>query len=182
MTLQEFISSLEKVKSELELTVRNQAAALAVSALSLIKNRIIQTQTDEKGQPFDAYSSKEYNVSLYEARVLNRAGFESLKKRKKKASYYEFRVSQGLTNERKNFEFSGQMWREILPEVVEKTKGNILILIQPTTKYAKEVYKANTDRDGELLVLSISEKGIIENSFLQYISAIFQKHGLVVSF
>lgn len=182
MTIEELTTSLKQVQATLEREMRNQALALAISALSMIKNRITQKQENEKGEKFGEYSTKQYSVSLYEARVLNRAGFESLKKRNKnkKASYYEFRQSQGLQNKNKSFEFSGQMWREITAHVTEKGQGNKLIIIEPSTKYAKEVYKYNTNREGELLILSVSEKDIIEKSLADWIFSIFQQNNIPV--
>lgn len=186
MTTSELKTRLEAVHTQVASGVRDYAFALAVSANTMIVNRITQTGKDHKGQSFGNYSDNKLPLFFFEARVLNKAGFERLKKQRKKdedpkkrssASYAEFRISQGLENSYKNFEFSGQMFTGI-SYVVTQFGENHLITIAPTTDYAKKVLGYVVWRHGKILLTSEEEQQILQKALTQWVIKIFENNGL----
>lgn len=187
MTPDELKNRLEVIRTQIAQGMRDQAFALAVSANSLIVNRITQTGKDEKGQSFGNYSQNDLPLFFFEARVLNKAGFERLKKQKKReaeakkrnaASYAEFRRSQGLENSYINLEFSGQMFTGISYSVQDFGEGNALITIAPTTPYAKKVLGYVVKRYGKILKISDTERNILQTALNNWIEKIFEQNGL----
>lgn len=187
MTPDELKNRLEIVRTQIASGIRDQAFALAVSANSMIVNRITQTGKDEKGKSFGTYSQNDLPLFFFEARVLNKSGFERLKKQKKKeedekkrnaASYAEFRKSQGLENTYINLEFSGQMFTGITYSVKEFGEGNALITIAPTTEYAVKVLALVVWRYGKILKNSEEEKNILQTALNKWVEKIFINNGL----
>lgn len=114
MSLDDFIAGLDRVVDDLQRHTGERLVIAANDVASLVKNRVVQTGKDNSGQPFTPYSTND--VPAYKYIGKSRTGSADTKVRQAAKqggalSYKQFRELNKLRTDKKNFEFTGSMWR-----------------------------------------------------------------------
>lgn len=93
---------------------RSEALAAGADATALVETRIVHTGKKSDGTPLSPYSTKEVPAFFYFNRSRNNAGEKAVRsraKRRESISYKQFRALNGLNTDKKNLEFTGEMWQ-----------------------------------------------------------------------
>lgn len=114
-------AQIDKAKAAILAELPRQIQIAGADLAALVKQRVVQTGINANGVAFSPYSDKAVPAYLYKGR--SRSGgadakIAALAKKGEQVSYREFREINGLKTDKKNFEFTGEMWRgvEIKPE------------------------------------------------------------------
>lgn len=79
-----------------------------------IKKRVIETGEDAKGAAFTPYSDTQLPAFFYIGKSRTAAAEKRVQtkaKKKETLSYSDFRTTNNLNSDKKNFKFTGDMWR-----------------------------------------------------------------------
>jgi hypothetical protein len=132
--LNEIRARFSGAKSFLLDELEREGLRFGADVSAVVENRVVSTGKNDIGTPFSPYSTKRAPAYLYLGKSRNNRGEGAIKQRIKKkegVSYREFRELNGLNADKKNFEFTGEMWqgfgvvssRKIAAGVIEVTIG-----------------------------------------------------------
>lgn len=115
MTIEQLRQRLNEAERQLP-AVTAQAGKDAAKALAaLVAARVRQRGQSVDGTPFSPYSTKETGAWRFIGRSRSGGAETEVRKRAKRRetlSYSEFRSINGLNTAPKNFEFTGETWRD----------------------------------------------------------------------
>lgn len=179
MSPEEFSAKTQEllVTSQNELLLIN--ARIARSALSLIRDRIINKGLDHTGKPLGKYSTHPLPTFFFAGKTLGSGGDKRLKTIEKQnrkvgingVSYEQFRDANNLQTNHVDLKFSGDMWRDI--DVLQTTiEGGIIKTIVAskdsiTKKNGKGTITTGKEAEymaakyGDFLAVNEEEKGIL---------------------
>jgi hypothetical protein len=114
--------------------LEREGLKIGADVAAVVENRVVSTGRDSHGQPFSPYSEKPAPAYLYFGQSRNNRGEQAVRRKaakKEPVSYREFRALNGLNADKKNFEFTGEMWqgfgvlssKKVRPGVIEITLG-----------------------------------------------------------
>lgn len=197
MTVEEFSDRVREFNSAVQTEFPVINARIARSALSLIRDRIINEGIDHTGKPFGKYSTNPLPLFFFTGKELG-SGAEKRVKAQAKAnlkqgingvSYEQFRAANNLQTNHIDFKFSGDMWRDV--DVLETTvEGNVISTIVASKNSITRQNGASQISTGQIMeylaerfgdFLALSEKEIavcndILNDELQILSdSIFER-------
>ncbi len=131
---------------------------------ALVTNRVVQRGQDFRGRPFKPYSTKTVAAFRFWGRSRNQSAEERVRKISRAGgalSYSEFRGLNNLNTDKKNFEFTGQMWRQFGIVKINVNDGRFKIVIAGTTTDAQKKIDENTEREGiSIIEASDGERGV----------------------
>lgn len=174
MSIERQIEDLEKLNDFLknQLPVFSQQV-LASDLIALVANRVVQKGQNFKGGSFSPYSSKTVAAWRFWGKSRTQAAEEKVRKRSRarlSLSYKEFRELNNLNTGKKNFEFTGQMWREFGIVRVKKAPLSFSITIAGTTTNAQTKIDDNSQREGvSIIEASEAEKSLVERTAQDWI-------------
>lgn len=112
--------------------IERQVARAGADLTALISTRVIQRGQDSKGQLFTPYSNTPVPAWFYigksrtgsaDAQVRQKA------KQRERLSYADFRKLNNLKTDKKNFEFTGAMWRGFGVTKIERSAGRVRVVL-----------------------------------------------------
>jgi hypothetical protein len=112
--LNEIRARFSGAKSFLLDELEREGLRFGADVSAVVENRVVSTGKNDIGTPFSPYSTKRAPAYLYLGKSRNNRGEGAIKQRIKKkegVSYREFRELNGLNADKKNFEFTGEMWQ-----------------------------------------------------------------------
>ena len=185
MRAEEAIRNMDKIIAESVNEFGIVMLQAAVTANTLIHQRVVETGTDAEGKPFQPYSTKPMLMncaSKYVSAAVCSSLTGSKDKRKEltwvtlksgakvfelEGGYKEFRDLHGRQTAHVDFTWSGEMMANIQVVSSEDEHKTGLARIATMSESENDKLAGNTDRKGEILMLSDSEINevsvIIEN-------------------
>lgn len=171
MTIDEQINRFDRLVEFVEQELPKYAEQVLVTDLiALVSNRVIQTGKDYTGKKFKPYSTNtvaawrfwgKSRTQSAEARIRKIARTPTGQYRGGALDYKTFRELNNLKTDKKNFEFTGSMWRKF--GIVNVTPSKIQI--GGTTTDAQQKIDDNSDREGvSIIEASRKEELIVQNS------------------
>lgn len=114
MTVSDFAAKLRLLRSQIEREAADIGAGIGHDVAALVADRVVQRGQTEDGGSFSPYSTKPAPAFFFRGKS-RRSSADSAVARLQKArtplSYAAFRELNGLKSDKKNFEFTGEMWR-----------------------------------------------------------------------
>lgn len=143
------------------------AQQVAVNDLAaLVTNRVVQKGENYLGASFSPYSKNTVAAWRFWGKSRTQAAerkVRALSRAKGALSYEQFRELNNLKTDKKNFEFTGEMWRKFGIVRVDISGGNFKISIGGTSPAAQDKIGENSTREG----LSIIEANEAEEALVQ---------------
>ena len=173
MNTKQFANAVGRIIKRLEQTRQTETELIAGDALALIKNRVQNEGKDFKEQKFKSYSTTQVPAYWYAARSLNQNAKNKLKKRKT-ASYKEFRRFNGLPVNYTNLTVTGGMWRATGADVRSSDALRTVAEIAGTNPRAVRLLGFNSIRYGNVLRISQREREILEEANKQRVLKIIR--------
>lgn len=146
------VQQIDALKARLLEELPTQAKIAGADLAALIKNRVVQTGINAEGQAFSPYSEKEVPAYLYFGRSRSQQGENKVRAKAKKregVSYREFRNLNNLKTDKKNFEFTGEMWRGVEVQTTKQGQVSVAVIagnsqtVKDKLRYATEQEKIN---------------------------------------
>lgn len=161
MSLEEQIRKIQElsdfIKNELPIFAEQ---VLAVELATVVTNRVVQQGKNYLGSSFKPYSKNQTAAFRFWGKSRTQAAerkVRAISRAKGALSYSDFRELNNLRTGKKNFEFTGEMWRKFNIVKSVKTSNGFRISIGGTTPAAQEKIDANSDREG-VSIVEASEK------------------------
>lgn len=153
MTIDEEIARLRRARQILEDAVESMSDEIAISSLTLMKDRSINEGIIIGGDPGQKakYSTKEIRTSLFEGKSRNKAG-DAWIEANTMGTWHQFRKAQGLNNEDVNLSYTNKMWENI--RVIKTTragKGKATTEIGSLDEETQNKIEGNAYRFGDFL-------------------------------
>lgn len=128
---------------------------LAADLVALVTNRVVQKGENFKGASFSPYSIKQIGAFRFVAKSRNNSADRKIRALakaqtplKNTLSYEEFRELNNLRTNKKNFEFTGEMWRKFGVIQVNINGDDFLISIGGQSTTAQKKIDENSAREG----------------------------------
>lgn len=199
MTIQELNVRLERVVRQLSggPELGNIMVGAGSSALEMIRSRVIETGVNPKGQKYTPYSTDPMlaNCSSMTTSACSKIAGSKTKRRDLKwvtlkrgerairlfeipGGYKQYRELHGRQTGYVNFSFTNRMWDNIklTSEASEHNRG--IARIGATEEKEQKKLAGNTERRGEILMLSSGELNEISGYFNSEIDKILKNSGL----
>lgn len=144
---------------ELELPVYAEKV-LATDIIALVTNRVVQKGEDFKGRLFSDYSIIKTDPAQFFDKSRTAAAdkrVRALDKARGALSYSGFRELNGLKVDKKNFEFTGEMWRKLGIVNRKTSSNNFIISIGGTSTASQDKIDNNSEYEG-VSIIEASEK------------------------
>lgn len=138
----------------------------ATDLVALITNRVVQKGLDFNGASFSSYSTTDIPAYKFWGKSRTQsaeAKLRDLSRQKAKLSYATFRALNNLKTDKKNFEFTGEMWRKFGVISRSASGNNFKISLGGTTTAAQQKIDDNSAEEG----LSIIENNSAEEAIIQ---------------
>jgi hypothetical protein len=172
MTAEQIRERLQRVEAELNggpLLIRAGLEA-GQAIVAQIASRIRQKGEDEQGAPFTPYSTNQIPAWFYIGKSRNSGADSAVKqkaKRRETISYKEFRQLNGLKTERKNYEFTGELFRDF--KVLNVTSSGTVLTIEygGATKQAADKLEWAKDDEGKSIILASKQEIEIAKTIIQ---------------
>lgn len=146
---------------------------LANDLAALVTNRVVQKGENFRGGSFSRYSSKTVAAWRFWGQSRTQAAekkVRSLSRAKGALSYKEFRELNNLNSTKKNFEFTGEMWRKFGIVKEKKTSTGFRISLGGTTPGAQNKIDENSEREGiSIIEANENEKSKVEDTTLNWV-------------
>lgn len=148
--------NLSELKNFLAKQLPQEAAQVAANDLSaLVTNRVVQKGIDHTGKPFSPYSTRTVAAFRFYGKSRTQAAerrIRALAKAKGVLSSEEFRKINNLRTDKKNFEFTGEMWRKFGIVRQSFTQHRVSISMGGTTTESQRKIDANSEKEGVNIV------------------------------
>lgn len=153
MTIDEEIARLRRARQILEDAVESMSDEIAISSLTLMKDRSINEGIIINGNPNQKakYSTRPINTQRFKGKELNRAGSKYIEANIL-GTWQGFRKAQGLRNEDVNLAYTNEMWESI--RVIKTTragKGKASTEIGSLEEEQRKKIEGNAARFGDFL-------------------------------
>jgi len=166
-------------------------AKVGVSALTFIKQRVIEKGEDAKGSKYKGYSTKALLVGGKS--FIQKSSADSFFKNKETkwvtidktkhlgvlpGGYKQLREMQGRQTDHVDFSYSGRMWADVnvISTTGDHNKG--ISIIGSKTEEGNDKLAGNTEKRGDILDLSQKEIADISLAYSLNTIKIFKKNGL----
>lgn len=176
MTLQELQGRVSTAIKRLDEELLTQAEKAGRDLVALVTNRVVQKGQKADGGQFTPYSENKYPAHMYEGQSRTSSAdnkVKALAKQGKRISYKEFRAINGLNTSPKNFEFTGEMWRQFGVLRVSKTASGVLIVFGGQTPDAAMKIADNTNREKVSIIKpSKAEIAIVKANLVRWAQSV----------
>lgn len=139
---------------EKQLPLKAQAIA-SNDLVAMVTNRVVQKGKDYRGQTFSAYS----NIKIHAKEFIGKSRvasvdkkIQAMAKKNQLISYKEFRELNNLETSKKNFEFTGEMWRKFGVIKFVVSGDNFKIIIGGKTPEAQKKIDENSYSENESII------------------------------
>lgn len=143
-----------------------QVAANDLAAL--VTNRVVQKGENFKGSGFSSYSSKTVAAWRFWGKSRNQTAEKKVRAKSKAQgalSYVEFRELNNLKTDKKNFEFTGEMWRKFGIVRTNISGQDFTISLGGTSPASQTKIDENSAREGiSIIEASGTEEIIVQNT------------------
>lgn len=166
------------IKRDLPLFIQER---IAQNAVAMIHNRVVQTQKNYLGGSFSSYSRKPILTSgtTAKSKRIGRALASTKAKRRQldwvtirsggrnvhlfelPGGYAQLRRLEGFSNNKKSFEFTGQMWRGFGVKKKSISGNTVIVTLGGRTGESQKLIDANSRREG-INIINISDKELKE--------------------
>lgn len=144
----------------------------AVDLIALITNRVVQRGEDYKGAPFSKYSTKPVAAFRFVGKSRTNSADRKVRakaKAKTALTYKQFRELNNLKSDKKNFEFTNEMWRKFGIITFVSNNGNFSMEIGGTTPASQKKIDENSAREKiSIIEASTREAAIVQNSLTNW--------------
>ena len=139
----------------------------------LIKKRVIEQGKDANNSAFTPYSTAQMPSFFYYGKSRN-ASAEKAVKAAKKVSYKDFRSLNNLETDKKNFEFTGDMWRNFGVVSTRQENGIVKITIGgQSTDAQNKIDWLSAQENQSIIEPSASEIGVVNSIMSNWVNEIF---------
>jgi hypothetical protein len=179
MDLLQYISEFDRkvllIKSGMEAKLVKTAG---FDMVALVTDRVVQKGVSADGSRFSAYSDRPMNAK----KLKGKSRRDSAEKRVQSAikegvlmSYREFREINGLKTDKKNFEFTGEMWRKFGVVRYSYSAGKFELVFGGKTAEAKKKLAKNSKREGkDISEPSKSEIKVVVDNLNNWVNSILK--------
>lgn len=179
MTVSEYIKQLSAALSKIEGEGERQAARAGLDVVALVSTRVIQTGKTADGGRFTPYSQRGGPAFWFFGKSRSGSGEQQVRRaarEKRYVSYAEFRRFNNLKTDFKNFEFTGDMWRNFKVLRTEKTATGYLVTIGGATQDARNKIEWMSDQEGRLIIEpSAQELALVRGNLSNWIKSLLPK-------
>jgi hypothetical protein len=152
LELTNLIRGFEQAETEIRRQLERESVKAANDLARLVTNRVVQRGEDEKGAPFTPYSTKKVGAFRFFGKSRSALGEQKVRTASKKGkllSYKDFRELNNLNTDRKNFEFTGEMWRKVGINSTKTIGDVVTVTIGGTTTASALKLEENTKLEGK---------------------------------
>lgn len=176
MDIPTYRKHLEAAKQKLLAELPRISEEIAVSTLSIVKDRSINEGIIIDGKPGTnkEYSTNPINTSLFKGKELSAAGTAYIDANKK-GTWHGFRKAQGLNSEPVNLSYTNRMWTSI--QVIATNVvgyGKAQSVVGAVDEETKKKLEGNIKRYGMFLDPTPEELAIAQDVARQRINEIIQ--------
>jgi hypothetical protein len=144
---------LKRLISDIQRNQPDIAVGVAASFLAAIRNRVQLERVGVDGQPYSNYSTRPLSPKTWPS-LPSRGNKESkIDQATKQAgglfSYKTWRDVNDLKTDRKDFTFTGEMFKSMQVSPVAATNKGVKVTISPRTERSQDVLAANEKREGK---------------------------------
>jgi hypothetical protein len=171
MALSDLVARLERAEQRVQSELQGIAVKAANDLVGLVTLRVVNEKLNADNQPFSPYSTTPVPAYLYFGKGRTSSSdraVSALSKKRESISYKQFREINNLESDRKNFEFTGEMFRKF--EVVRSgQQGNTAFAeVGGSTPAAQNKMNWTSQQEG---------RSVIEwsDSEIQSVQTIFQQ-------
>lgn len=174
------ILALKNVVVEIERSISGKAAQiLGNDIVALITTRVVQTGKDEKGQFFTPYSTRPMQARKLKGKSRTtkaERAVTALAQKGGSISYSDFRKLNNLETNFKNFEFTGEMFRQFGVTEFSGADGDFMVVLDGKTGESQRKLKRLFKLEGKSVVLaSDQEINLLDRLLTNYIDDLLQK-------
>lgn len=132
--------------------------------VALITNRVVQDGMNYAGGKFSPYSERFLRADAFVGKSRTQTAERKIQAQLKAGgtlNYKQFRELNNLETDKKNFEFTGEMWRKF--GVISSTVGGMRfrITLGGKTEAAAKKIEENSEREGVSIIEASAEEGFI---------------------
>jgi hypothetical protein len=200
MTIPELNKKLDDLSRDMATQQGTTMVQLGSQALFQIRERVIKTGVNAEGGKYTPYSTKAmllgcsgFKNKSHCSKVFGKEKNKGLKwvtldklnsKGKKirlavlEGGYKEFRELNNLQSGFVDFFFNGRMWASIKIKSDNSEHSQGIVRIGATTEVDNKVLEGNTERRGEILMLSTAEIDNLSKTYSADIQQLINKEGL----
>ena len=165
--INKFDALIDFVENELPSFAEN---ILAIDLIALVTNRVVQKGENYLGGSFSPYSTTTVAAWRFWGKSRNQTAekkVRAISRARGALTYTEFRTLNKLKTNKKNFEFTGEMWRKF--GIVKATKT--VIQIGGTTSVAQQKIDDNSEREGlSIIEANFDEITLARSSALDWLT------------
>ena len=147
---------------------------LATDVIALVTNRVVQKGENFRGTSFKPYSSRTVAAWRFWGQSRTQAAerrIRAISRARGALSYQQFRELNNLKSDKKNFEFTGEMWRKFGIVRSSQIGEKFVISIGGTTPSAQEKIDDNSAREGiSIIEASQREETVAQNAALDWLT------------
>lgn len=174
MTIREQIQRITDLIEFIEIGLPELAeTVLAKDLAALVSDRVIQDGENYLGGSFKPYSTKTVAAFRFWGKSRTQAAERKVRERSRARgamSYTEFRNINNLNTGKKNFEFTGEMWRKFGPVKTVKQEGGFKTSIGGTTEDAQRKIDENSAAEGySIIEANDEEREVSEEGAAQWL-------------
>ena len=179
-SIEDQIKALREAKEFLRKETPKRAKQVAANDLiALIVNRVVQRGESSDGSKFTPYSTNPVAAFRFVGKSRRNSADKKVRakvKAKTALSYKEFREMNGLKSDKKNFEFTNEMWRKFGIITFVANNGNFKIEIAGTTASSQKKIEENSKRENKsIIAASAKEVNIIRSIMADWIQIELKK-------
>jgi hypothetical protein len=159
MEIQLAIDNLSKIEDAVRRGLQKAVVKAANDLASAVALRVVQSGETSKGGKFSNYSTDKVYASSFKGKGRSGGADSRITAlgRGAKISYSEFRALNNLNTAPKNFEFTGDMWRNFGVMSIEENGLSVTANIGGLTEDAGKKIAGNSKREG-IDIASASKK------------------------
>lgn len=188
INIDEFVNRVELMRETVIQRMPEINQMMASEILGVVRRRVTTDGKNSVGQSFGTYSDNELPLFFYENKGLSNKGDAALVRAEEEdrgLSYEEWRIANGLQVKFKDFQFSGDTWRDMGVVSSENESGTVVTTVGPENKVSRKDGMTTSqlagylgDSNGNFLLPSESEEADLGISYEEQIFSLFQEVGL----
>lgn len=156
MSLQRLSANIDKALAAIDGPELERRAAIAGADLvSLITSRVIRKGETSDGGTFTAYSTTPVPAWFYLGKSRTGSAESRVKeasKKREEISYKQFREYNNLKTDKKNFEFTGTMWRGFGVTKIVKQGDRLRIVLNGRNDDSREKIEWLSDQEKQSII------------------------------
>jgi len=178
MTFEEYIARLDLLEQTIRQDLQRVTVTAANDLASGIAFRVVNQKKNATGGDFSAYSTTPVYASSFKGKGRNGSSDTRISAlgRGAKISYKDFRAINNLNSDKKDFNFTGDMWRNFGVLDFSENEGKVSVNIGGKTPSAIEKLAGHSKREGyDIAAASAQEELDVRADFENWLSQILPK-------